>query len=114
MYYIGRSGVIKIGHLTVGGISGIYYAPDFTTPLPNPVYFPRDLKTLFRTRLEDMEKLRNVDGIDIMLSHDWPTGIWDYGDTEALLKKKPFLRNSIESYQVGNPHSLELLASLKP
>ena len=30
-----------------------------------------------------------------MLSHDWPTGIHRYGDTEQLLRVKPFLREDV-------------------
>ena len=30
--------------------------------------------------------------VDIFLSHDWPTRIAEYGDVEALLRRKKFLR----------------------
>lgn len=30
-----------------------------------------------------------------MLSHDWPTGIHRYGNTEQLLRVKPFLREDV-------------------
>jgi len=30
--------------------------------------------------------------VDIVLSHDWPNGIHAHGNTEQLLRKKPFFR----------------------
>ena len=30
--------------------------------------------------------------LDVFLSHDWPSGIWQFGDCERLMQTKPFLR----------------------
>lgn len=37
--------------------------------------------------------------VDIFLSHDWPSRITEYGNRQALLSKKPFLRPDV-SYQL--------------
>ena len=30
--------------------------------------------------------------LDVMLSHDWPRGIYHHGDMQRLLRAKPFFR----------------------
>lgn len=35
--------------------------------------------------------------IDIFLSHDWPLGIEQHGDTQALLREKPFFKQEASS-----------------
>lgn len=47
--------------------------------------------------------------IDIMVSHDWPAGITEYGDVDELLKKKPFFREDIKKNALGNPATMSLL-----
>lgn len=52
--------------------------------------------------------------VDIFMSHDWPRGIYHYGSTEELLRKKKFLRQEVESNTLGSPPAEELLAHLQP
>jgi hypothetical protein len=52
--------------------------------------------------------------VDIMLSHDWPSQIWEYGNKERLLKIKPYFRDDITSGKLGNPPLMHLLQSIKP
>lgn len=52
--------------------------------------------------------------IDIFMSHDWPRGIYFYGSTKELLRKKKFLRQEVESNTLGSPAAEELLAHLQP
>ena len=52
--------------------------------------------------------------VDVMLSHDWPAGVHDYGDTAALLRKKKHFREDIEGGCLGNPASAELLGRMQP
>lgn len=52
--------------------------------------------------------------IDIFMSHDWPRGIYYYGRTGELLRKKKFLRQEVESNTLGSPAAEELLAHLQP
>ena len=49
-----------------------------------------------------------------MLSHDWPTGVYNHGDLKGLLKKKPFFKEDIERGELGSPPAAELLAHLQP
>lgn len=52
--------------------------------------------------------------VDIFMSHDWPRGIYHYGSTEELLRKKKFLRQEVETNTLGSPPAEELLAHLQP
>jgi lariat debranching enzyme len=48
------------------------------------------------------------------MSHDWPTGICQYGNVESLLRFKPYFRKEIEEGTLGSPPAEELLYRLKP
>lgn len=52
--------------------------------------------------------------IDVFLSHDWPRGIYQYGDTDSLIRRKRFLADEIASGTLGSMPSEELLYHLKP
>ncbi|KAK6022818.1 hypothetical protein OSTOST_11472, partial [Ostertagia ostertagi] len=52
--------------------------------------------------------------IDIMVTHDWPAGIVDYGDKQSLLRIKPFFYADIESGKLGNPSTMQLLYDIRP
>jgi lariat debranching enzyme len=52
--------------------------------------------------------------IDIFLSHDWPKGIWEFGDKNHLLRKKPYFAEDIENGTLGSPPLLNLLRKIKP
>lgn len=50
----------------------------------------------------------------ITLSHDWPCSIYYHGDTQQLLRKKPFFAKEVETDTLGSPPLLEVLKALKP
>jgi len=52
--------------------------------------------------------------IDVCMSHDWPSGIADFGNVEELLRIKPYFREDIERNQLGNPATMDLIYDLKP
>lgn len=76
------------------GISGIFKGHDYLHGLWEcPPYTPSSLRTVYHIRSLDVYRLNQLkEKVHVMLSHDWPTGITDYGDKENLLKRKPFLR----------------------
>lgn len=76
------------------GLSGIFKGHDYLQGLWEcPPYTPNSLRSVYHIRALDVFRLSQIkDKVDVMLSHDWPRGITDYGDKEQLLKYKPFFR----------------------
>jgi lariat debranching enzyme len=119
IFYFGTSGVFNINGLRVVGLSGIYKSHDFDKPIfEAPPYTEDTKRSAYHVRRHDIEKLKLISQpVDIVVSHDWPTGITDYGDTESMLRLKDRtgqMRREIQSGQMGNPHTMELLKILKP
>lgn len=114
MYYLGRAGVIKYGSLRIAGISGIYNRHDFDKPLPRLAKSVSDHATIYKIRQSDYTNLSQISTPDIILSHDWPQGIYNYGDTQALLRKKRFLTECVNDGSLGNPHHMDLMQKLRP
>lgn len=95
---------------------------------------------MYHVRSFDVFRLSQIkEKVHIMLSHDWPRGITEYGDKFNLLKRKPFLRSllniinlllsisvgpnkniififreDIETNQLGSVPAQQLLHKLKP
>ncbi|KAJ8713542.1 hypothetical protein PYW07_013912 [Mythimna separata] len=116
IYYLGRAGVVKYGDLRIGGMSGIYKGQDYLQGhwecLP---YTGRSLRTVYHIRCLEVFRLSQIkDKVHVMLSHDWPRGITDYGNTENLLKRKTFLREDIEANQLGSVPAMKLLQTMQP
>ncbi|XP_049873951.1 lariat debranching enzyme [Pectinophora gossypiella] len=116
IYYLGRAGVVQFGNLRIGGMSGIYKGHDYLQGLwESPPYSQNSLRSVYHVRAFDVFRLTQVkDKVHIMLSHDWPRGITDYGNKENLLKRKPFLREDVEANQLGSVPAERLLHLLKP
>lgn len=49
-----------------------------------------------------------------MMSHDWPRGVYNFGDVETLLKRKTFFVEEVNSNTLGSPAAEELLYKMKP
>ncbi|KAH9630432.1 hypothetical protein HF086_016970 [Spodoptera exigua] len=116
IYYLGRAGVVRFGDLRIGGMSGIYKGQDYGQGhwecLP---YNQSSLRSVYHVRSLEVFRLNQLkEKVNVMLSHDWPRGITDYGNTEKLLHFKTFLREDIESGQLGSVPAMKLLQSLKP
>jgi lariat debranching enzyme len=52
--------------------------------------------------------------VDIFLSHDWPSGIWDYGDVSQLLRLKPYFQEDIQTGKLGSQPLRYLLEQIQP
>lgn len=52
--------------------------------------------------------------LDIMISHDWPQGIEQHGDTQGLIRRKPYFQREIQQNCLGSPPNNEMLRALKP
>ena len=50
----------------------------------------------------------------MIISHDWPRGIWDYGNITELLKYKPMLKGAIRNNELASPPFMDLLKHIRP
>ena len=116
IYYMGAASVLDFQGLRIGGLSGIYnsrhYAHPHTERLP---YFPGEIKSIYHVRQYDVFKLYQIkEPVDVMISHDWPSGIEHHGDLDGLLRQKRFFKDDIEKGELGSPPARSLLNKLKP
>lgn len=124
IYYLGYAGVIKVNGITIAGISGIYRGYSYwkghyeCTP-----YDDNTCRTVYAMRNLEVFRLKQMtpSKIDIMISHDWPQKIWEYGDetkrfghVKGLLRLKPDFKADMDSGKLGNPPCFDLLKKLKP
>ena len=117
IYYLGYAGVMNFAGIRIGGISGIFEKQDyFKDHFEMPPFNENTKISFYHVRKRDIEKLKllNSDPPDIVLSHDWPTNIYNHGDKEQLIRFKPFLKDEIESNTLGNEGAEELLNHLQP
>lgn len=117
IFYLGFAGVVNFAGLRIGGLSGIYKHKDFYKGHFEMPPFSEDTKrSFYHVRSSDVAKLKLLvdDPFDIFLSHDWPKRIYHHGDSEQLIRFKPFLKDEINSNSLGSEAAEELLKALKP
>ncbi|VDQ11640.1 unnamed protein product [Trichobilharzia regenti] len=83
-----------------------YERPPYTEATKRSVYHLRNLE-IFR-----LGQIRRR--LDIVFSHDWPRGIYHYGNINQLTRRKPHFRSEIDSDILGSPPGEQLLCRLKP
>ncbi|CAA7393707.1 unnamed protein product [Spirodela intermedia] len=116
IYFLGYAGVIKFGDIRIGGLSGIYNPRHYNLGhYERPPYNESDIRSIYHVREYDVFKLMQIkEPIDIFISHDWPLGITDFGDSDNLIRKKPYFRREIEERSLGSRAAAQLLDKLKP
>jgi len=116
LYFLGCGGVINVGGVRIAGASGIYKANDYNRGhYEKAPYSPSHLRSIYHVREYDIRKLGLVRSpIDIMLSHDWPRGIEQFGNVRQLLREKKFFAAEVARNDLGSPANEELLAKLCP
>jgi lariat debranching enzyme len=139
IYYLGAAGVIRYRGIRIGGISGIYKSHDYDMGHHEQAPYDRkSVKSVYHVRNVDVERMKllaaastttatkesssppSAQGsggnhrIDAFVSHDWPLGIEQHGDTRGLIRKKPFFKAEIERNELGSLPNKELLDVLKP
>ncbi|VIO95582.1 Zinc finger, C2H2 type family protein [Brugia malayi] len=123
IFYLGHASVVQFAGLRIAGLSGIYNKNDY-----NKGHWERPpftdygaVVSAYHVRSVDIFRLKqlkprnpNEPQIDIMVTHDWPAGITDYGDVKQLLRLKPYFEEDLKKNAIGNPASMTLLHVLKP
>jgi lariat debranching enzyme len=116
IYYMGSAGVVRFGGIRIAGLSGIYKEHDYQRGhYEKPPYDHGSLRSVYHVRNSEVYRLCQIkEPVDIMISHDWPRGIEQFGDTQKLLRQKKFFREEVHSNTLGSPAAEEVLFSMKP
>mmetsp|Transcript_40348 Transcript_40348/g.75589 ORF Transcript_40348/g.75589 Transcript_40348/m.75589 type:complete len:424 (-) Transcript_40348:268-1539(-) len=117
IYFLGYAGVVKFGGLRIGGASGIWSGADFRKGhFERPPYRGlSDLKSAYHIREYDVFRLKQLQSpLDIFISHDWPRGIYNHGNSRRLLQNKRFFAEEVSKNTLGSPANEQLLKALQP
>lgn len=119
IYYLGSAGVVWFKGLRIAGVSGIYNERHYRMGrFEKAPYSDDTLRSVYHLRELEVYRLSHFfssnQRIDVFLSHDWPQGVWDYGDRARLLQQKRFLADDMQSGKLGSPPLMHLLQLLKP
>uniref|UniRef100_A0A1A9X0H3 Lariat debranching enzyme C-terminal domain-containing protein n=1 Tax=Glossina brevipalpis TaxID=37001 RepID=A0A1A9X0H3_9MUSC len=116
IYYLGYAGVVQVNGIRVAGISGIYKSHDYLKGrFEFSPYTESTKRSVYHVRQLEVFRLNQLSGnVDIIMSHDWPRGIYKHGNQEGLARFKPFLREEMENEKLGSPPYENLLNKLQP
>ena len=116
IYYLGSAGVVNVGGVRIGGLSGIYKSNHYNQGHHERPPFDEDsMRSFYHVRETDVFRLRQLrKPMDVFLSHDWPQHIAKHGDTQGLVRRKSFLQPEIADGSLGSPPAAQLLHALRP
>ncbi|KAI1300698.1 hypothetical protein EDD11_006044 [Mortierella claussenii] len=116
IYFLGWGGVINVGGLRIGGMSGIYKSGHYETGHYEVTpYNDNHKRSVYHVRKYDVYKMLQVkEPLHVFLSHDWPLGIEQYGNTAGLLRAKKFFTKEVQENTLGSKAYEQVLASVRP
>jgi lariat debranching enzyme len=116
IYYLGAAGVVRCGPLRIAGVSGIWKGYDYRKPHFERLPYTEDsLRSVYHVRELDVRKLLQIrTPVDLGLSHDWPKLAVYHGDTDSLVRKKPFFFEDIENQRLGSTAAQYVLEHTRP
>lgn len=116
IFFLGNAGVVNVGGIRIGGLSGIYNQRHYHLGhYEMPPFSEDDMRSIYHIRELDVMRLMQLRRpMDIFLSHDWPQHIARHGDLKQLLRRKAFLQHEIDDGSLGSPPAMALLQQLKP
>ncbi|XP_053951766.1 lariat debranching enzyme [Anastrepha ludens] len=116
IYYLGYAGVVKVNGIRIAGLSGIYKGHDYLRGRYEFAPYTDTTRTsVYHVRQLEVFRLKQLsDSIDIFMSHDWPRGVYNYGNKSQLARFKPHFRDEMDKGQLGSRPCEDLLKLLKP
>ncbi|KAJ1945600.1 lariat debranching enzyme [Linderina macrospora] len=116
IYYMGASGVVRFGGVRIGGITGIFKDYNFEKGFfERPPFRGHARSAMHHVRSYEVFKMLQIRSpLDIVVSHDWPLGIEQFGDVNWLLRTKPFFTEEVNANRLGSPANALLLEHLRP
>ncbi|XP_011211914.2 lariat debranching enzyme [Bactrocera dorsalis] len=116
IYYLGYAGVVKVNGVRIAGLSGIYKGHDYLRGrFEYAPYTDATRTSVYHVRQLEVFRLKQLSGeTDIFMSHDWPRGIYNYGNKSQLARFKPHFRDEMDRGQLGSRPCEDLLKMLKP
>ncbi|KAG2059669.1 hypothetical protein BDR06DRAFT_1003249 [Suillus hirtellus] len=115
IYFLGHAGCIQVNGIRIAGASGIFKSNDFSLGFYERLpYDHGTMRSIYHIREFNVRRLSLLSSPDIFLSHDWPQHIERHGDTQGLLRRKPFFRQDVQTGNLGSPPLMGLLRTLKP
>ncbi|XP_011176839.2 lariat debranching enzyme [Zeugodacus cucurbitae] len=116
IYYLGYAGVVNVNGIRIAGLSGIYKGHDYLRGrFEFAPYSDVTRTSVYHVRQLEVFRLKQISGeTDIFMSHDWPRGIYNYGNKSQLARFKPHFRDEMDRGQLGSRPCEDLLKMLKP
>lgn len=116
IYFLGNAGVVNVGGVRIGGLSGIYNQRHYHLGhYEKPPFSEDDMRSIYHIRELDVMRLMQLrKPVDVFLSHDWPQHIARHGDVKQLLRRKAFLRQEIDDGSLGSPPAMAVLQRIQP
>uniref|UniRef100_A0A0A1XSH9 Lariat debranching enzyme n=1 Tax=Zeugodacus cucurbitae TaxID=28588 RepID=A0A0A1XSH9_ZEUCU len=116
IYYLGYAGVVNVNGIRIAGLSGIYKGHDYLRGrFEFAPYSDATRTSVYHVRQLEVFRLKQISGeTDIFMSHDWPRGIYNYGNKSQLARFKPHFRDEMDRGQLGSRPCEDLLKMLKP
>ncbi|KAJ3356414.1 hypothetical protein HDU83_001205 [Entophlyctis luteolus] len=116
IYFMGFANVINVGGLRIAGMTGIFDSKHFDNGFHEVMPYNREhVRSIYHVRSYNEYRLSQISSpLDIFISHDWPRGIYDYGDSHKLLQQKPFFAHEVHTGTLGSEVNERLLVKLKP
>lgn len=121
IYFLGDYGVVWYKGLRIAGMSGIWNQRTFSQfcrPQKTPQYVlpynSSTIRSVYHVKPKNYLKTLMSGYSDIVVSHDWPQNVWNWGDKARLVKQKPYFKADMESGHLGSPAARVVLAHLKP
>ncbi|MCP3103645.1 metallophosphoesterase [Myxococcus sp. K15C18031901] len=110
-HYLGRVRALDLGGVRVVGLSGIHDEAAFTRRRPplSRLGSVSNRDFTFFTE-EDVERAMEAGSADVLLLHDWPSGVIAAKDGAAFQGR----RRSPSPEDVGNPYARLLVDALRP